>query len=368
MKNKNIAVFGAFYGDEAKARFCHWSAKDFDYFIRFSGSSNCGHTIYDNNVKIVRHLIPSADFNFNKAFLGSGMVINPDELLKEVEDTIKLFPDAATKIIVDPDAFVVFPKHIEEDMLKNKHIGSTNKGVSPAYRDKINRCGTKIRDILNNSSIKKLIDLGVQFKYSLEMKEEFQNSKLLFEGGQSILLDYNFSAYPFCTSGECSLGGIYNAGFAFAPPEIVYGIFKAYSTKVGEGPFPTEYFDDAANKIRKIGNEIGATTKRPRRIGALDLPALKYSVIKGGINSLVMTKLDVLNGESTIKICTGYEKPIYSGSDFFTAKPIYIDLPGWKDSKNLEEIKPLIQYVEKYIGISISYISTGVNPEDLIKL
>ncbi len=368
---KNIAVIGGQIGDESKARVIYWMAKSFDYTIRFSGSANCGHTIYDDGKKIVRHLLPSANFSLgNRAFLGSGMVINPDELLEEVQETLKQFPNAASNIIVDPDAFVVFPKHIQEDKEKNKHIGSTNKGVSPAYRDKINRCGFKIRDLLESKheSIVKLQNLGVQFKYVLELKEEFERSRLLFEGGQSVLLDYNFGTYPYVTSGESTLGGIFNAGFAFAMPSKVIGVCKPYVTKVGEGPFPTEYLGEEAEKIRQKGLEFGSTTGRPRRIGALDLPALKYSIIKGGITCLAISKLDILDGEQNIKICVNYDRPLYSGSDLRDNKPQYIEFPGWNNSKNLSQIKPFLSLIENYVNIPVEYVSTGVNPQDMFEI
>ena len=179
---------------------------------------------------------------------------------------------------------------------------------------------------------------------------------------------WNFGAYPFVTSGQCSLAGIIDGGFAFAMPEKNYGICKPYSTKSGGGPFPTEYFGDMDNNLREKGSEFGATTGRNRRTGALDLPALNYSIEKGGITNLIFTKLDILNGHKSIKVCTAYDKPMYCGSDLMTAKPTYIDLPGWEDAKNIEQIKPFISYVESFTGLTIEYVSSGVNPEDMVKL
>lgn len=371
---ENIAVFGIQMGDEGKARCVHYLSKDFDYIIRFSGSGNAGHTIYHEGKKIVRHLLPSADFSTprNKAFLGAGMVIHIPDLVNEVAETEHMFPGSAKRIIVDPDAFVVFKDHIAEDKEKNGHIGSTNKGVTPAYKDKIGRVGTKIRTLLKSGdeTLKMLQDMGVQFKHVLELKEQMQRSRLLFEGSQSIQLDLNFGNYPFVTSGDCGLGGIYNAGFAFAPPTKIYGIAKAYITKAGGGigKFTTELPEEEAKIIRERGNEIGATTGRPRRIGAMDFPALKYSIIKGGITHLILTKLDILNGMEKVKVCYDYGKSVVCGNDFEDATPHYTELPGWKNAKNLEEIKPFVKHVQDYMDIPVAYVSAGVSDEDMINL
>lgn len=371
----NIAVFGAVFGDEGKARIVNWLAKDFKYVARFSGSSNAGHTLYYNGTKIVRHLLPSADFSVenNCAFLGAGMVINPEELLSEIQENMKIFPNLATKVIVDPDVFIITKRHLEEDKENIKTIGSTGKGVSPAYRDKINRKGTRISDLIkdNDNVILALKQLGVQFKYSLELYEDFEKSNILFEGAQSILLDYNFGMYPYVTSGECGLNGIINAGFAKFLPKTVYGIAKCYSTRVGEGPFPTEIFGEEAEKLRQKGGEFGATTGRPRRVGWLDLPSLDYSCKKGGITDLVITKFDILNGMESIPICTSYEKDPICPSDFFDAQPEYINMPGWHDVvtyNKLHQISDFVDLIENQIKLPVKYISCGVNEDDIIEL
>lgn len=372
--NQNIAVFGAQFGDEAKARVIHYFSKNFEFTARFHSGGNAGHTIYHNGKKIVRHLIPSTDFSQprNQAFLGAGMVVHLDDLFKEASDTEKMFPGSASRIIIDPDAFVVDDDHIEEDKEKNAHIGSTNKGITPAYKDKIGRTGTKVSSFIKDNAevIKALKDLGVRFQYSLELKPLIERSTVIFEGSQSILLDLNFGNYPFVTSGECGLGGIYNAGFAFAPPTKVYGCAKAYMTKAGGGisKFITELPDKEASIIREKGAEIGATTSRPRRIGALDLPALKYSIIKGGITHLILTKLDVLNGMDKIKVCYDYGKEMFSGNDYENATPFYTELPGWQNARDIDQIRPFLSMIENYINIPIEYVSVGVNDEDMIKI
>lgn len=368
--NRNAAVIGSFFGDEAKARVIHWMAKDYKYIVRFSGSSNAGHTLYHKGQKIVRHLLPSADFSLKEqvAVLAAGMVINPNELLQEVKDTEAMFPGAAARIIVDPDAFVISPDHLTEDKANVIAFGSTGKGVSVAYRDKIYRKGTKIRDLIkdNNEVIAELKKLGVQFKYNLELYNEFSTAPIMFEGAQSVLLDINFGTYPFVTSGECTPAGIFNSGFSYAMPGKVFGIAKAYSTRVGDGPFPTELDGVAAEELRKLGNEYGATTGRPRRVGWLDLPALNYAIKKSGINSLIITKLDVLNGMKKIPLCHKYATPPVCAGDFFEAKPEYIDVPGWMDAKKVCDVQEFLDKVEQLTGVEVTYISCGTAEEDIL--
>lgn len=195
------------------------------------------------------------------------MVINPSELLKEVQDSEVLFPGSAKKVIVDPDAFVITKEHLEEDKANVKAFGSTGKGVSVAYRDKVYRKGTKIRDLLkdNNEDLLELIKLGVQFKYNLEMYDEFSKAPILFEGAQAALLDINVGTYPYVTSGDCTPAGIFSSGFAYAMPKKVIGITKAYSTRVGEGPFPTEIFGSDAEHLRTLGNEYRCDNRKTKK-------------------------------------------------------------------------------------------------------
>lgn len=367
----NVAVFGTAWGDEGKARIVHWMSKDYAYTVRYSGGNNCGHTIYHNGKKIVRHLLPSSDFSSsNKAFLGAGMVIHLESLLKEVQETLALSPDVCGRIIVDPDAAIVLQRHIDEDKEKNTHIQSTKMGIGPAYRDVVDRRAIKIGRLIEDRAdiIKALNDLGVQFRHMLELKDDFDKSKLLFEGNQSILLDYNFAAYPYCTSGGTGLNGIVNSGFASYLPKKIYGIEKCYSTKSGAGPFPTEQKTEWANELRVRMDERGNTTGRDRRIGFLDLVSTRYAICKSGINTLILTKLDAFDGQKSVQVAHAYDRPLVSGSSLFDAKPSYTDLPGWKDSRDINQIKPFISYIEGYTKTKVEYVSRGVNPEDIIKL
>lgn len=367
----NIAILGAAYGDEAKGSMTHHFSKDYDWVIRFSGGANAGHTIYRDGVKYVHNLIPSFDWRSSKpkAFLGAGMVIDLEQLLLETSKITKY----CNKIYVDPDAFIVLPIHKEEDKKQNGHIGSTNRGIGPAYRDKISRTGLRIRDLSESccpeqfARIKAMEAYGVRFMGLLELRDNMSSSSILYEGAQGAMLDINHGTYPFVSCGNSTIGGIYSSGFHFAPPKNVYGVAKCYSTKVGEGPFPTEIFGEEAEDLRKVGNEYGATTGRPRRIGWIDLPALDYACKVSGITDLILTKFDVLDERKAIKICNEYDKTPMSSSDFFNANTKYIEVAGWQNGKDLNQIKHFIDVVENKVNLKVRYISAGIKESDIIK-
>jgi len=225
---------------------------------------------------------------------------------------------------------------------------------------------------VENSIIGQLLKLGVQFTSVLDLKKEFLKSSILYEGAQGILLDLNHGSYPFVSCGDCTVAGIYASGFAFAPPQKVYGVAKAYQTKVGEGPFPTELHGADAEELRKIGNEYGATTGRPRRVGWLDLPALRYAIDKGGITHLVITKLDILNGLDGFAVCDQYGQdnidPV-CGQDFFETQPEYRRIPGWKDAGKLDDkVMNFVNFVEQQTKIVVEYVSTGTSVDDIHRL
>ena len=370
----NIAILGQQMGDEGKGRVVHDFSPDYDWVIRFNGGANAGHTIYRDGVKFVHNLMPSFDWRSKrpKAFLGSGMVIDLNQLLKEVEDLYSVNPEAVSRVYVDWNAFIVTEQHKEEDRANNKGIGTTNRGIGPAYRDKIYRKGQRICDVSSSNEysqlITKLKSLGVNFVDALELYDQMSKSSLLFEGAQGIMIDINHGTYPYVTCSEATIAGAYSSGFTF-PISKVYGIGKCYSTRVGEGPFPTEIFGEEANMLREAGNEYGATTGRPRRVGWLDLPALSYACKVGGITDVILTKFDILNNLPIVRIATEYENLVpTSPKHFFTAKPKYTTVPGWKDAKNVEELKLFLDTVTSYTGMNISHISCGTSPDDLIKL
>ncbi len=379
----NIAILGAAFGDEGKGHITHSFSKYYDWVIRFGGGANAGHTIYRSTVKgfrtkYVHNLLPSFDWRDpnKKCFLGQGMVIDLEQLFTEVmsvEESRALtwgssLGEIACRVYVDPDAFAVLPKHKKEDAATNGHIGSTKRGIGPAYKDKVARSGTRIKDLLKAKDkwAVKLQEIGVQFKHVLELKREFNNSNLLFEGAQGVMLDLNHGTYPFVSCGDSTVSGIGASGFNFVKLDVVYGVAKCYLTKVGEGPFPTELHGEGAENLRKIGNEYGATTGRPRRIGWFDLPAIKYACNKGGIDNLIITKLDILDGLDHVTLCTAYDKMPVCPADFFDAKTQLIKLPGWKNSKNPDETAPFLDYISNFSGCPVTYISTGVDDEDIL--
>jgi adenylosuccinate synthase len=367
---KNIAVLDANLGDCGKGHFAHFFSPKFDWVIRTSGSSNCGHVVYRDGKKYVHHLLPSGDYRVKglKSFLGSGMYINLEELLEEVKIAEEDFPGVAKSIYVDPDAFTINDEHIAFDKEKNKHIGSTSKGVSPAATSKYARTGARIYNYINDNAevIQALTDLGVQFTPLLSLRETFERSKLLFEGNQGVLLDINSGIYPFVTTSDCTVSGIYASGFHFVKLDRVYGMMKPYLTKSGEGPLPSEYFGEEAEDLRKRGGEFGNTTGRARRVGALDLPMLKYGIRKGGMTHLIISKMDILSGQERIKICYDYGKEIHSPNDFKNVKPFYVNLPGWQDAKDTKQIQPFIKHIEDYTSTKVEYISAGVENSDIL--
>lgn len=373
----NIAVLGAAWGDEGKGHIVHHLSKDYDWIVRFNGGANAGHTIYRDGVKYVHNLMPSFDWRSNKpkAFLGSGMVIDLEQLHKEVTTLWNSHSDYPSRVYVDPDAFVVLPEHKEEDKKSNGHIGSTNRGIGPAYTAKISRKGLRVRDVmlaadstLDTKRIQEMKRMGVRFKGLMELRREMEDSQLLFEGAQGVMLDINHGIYPYVSCSESTVAGVYSCGFHFAKPEKVYGVAKCYTTKVGEGPFPTELSGQEAHDLRERGNEYGATTGRPRRVGWIDLPALDYACQKGGITHLVLTKFDILNGMERVPMCVAYDKPPTSSHDFFDAKPQYITVPGWKDAKSPDEdrVIPFIRKVEGLTNCRVSYISCGTDSKDIM--
>jgi len=368
---KQIAIIGNFFGDEGKGKVIHDFSPDYDWVIRYSGSSNAGHTIYRDGKKYVHNLLPSTDHrNLKiKSFLGSGMVINPEELLLEIKRAESNYPGIAKTIYVDPDAFIVSEDHIKIDKEKNKSIGTTGKGIGPAYVQKMSRNGVKLRKLIedNNTYIEELKKLGVNFTYSYELFDELKSSNIIFEGAQSVLLDLNLGTYPYVTCGECGISGIYSSGFGFIKLDKVYGVSKAYSTRVGEGPFPTEMTNKEGDELRAKGGEYGATTGRPRRVGWSDFVLLKYAIDKAGINSLIITKFDILKGMDNIPVATSYLEPLKSLSDLDKCEPVYNFVPKWEKYGDVGSNK-FIEYCEKVTKTKVEYVSWGTGKEDLIKI
>lgn len=372
---KNIAIIGAQFGDEGKGAITNRFSVDYDWVIRFSGGDNVGAKVVRNDREYVHHLLPVVDYTRSqaKAYLGSEMVINMPALLEEIKTMEKDFPNVGKNTYVDIDAFIVKPEYIEEDKLTGMAQGTTYRGIKQAYRAKVERTGTRVYDLINNNApiIKALKDVGVHFTTVLQMRETFEKSRLLFEGNQGMMLDLVSGQYPYITSSFVSVAGICAAGFHWAVGDLkVYGVAKPYITRSGGKKLITEMDDKASEVFVEKGGERGNTTGRARGIGYLDLPALKYACARGGIDAIVMTKLDIMNGIDQIQVCSSYsgKERAVSPSDFERATPEYTTVKGWENAKELKQIQPFLSFVEENVGVPVEFISVGVKKDDLIRV
>lgn len=422
MKNKIHVLVGLQWGDEGKGKIVDMLSRDFDVVARYQGGANAGHTIIIDGKKTVLHLIPSGIFTENIiCVIGNGTVIDPQALIDEIELLNKDGIDLTDRLYISKDAHIILPYHKIIDAInesKNDKIGTTKKGIGPTYFDKYARRGIKFSDfeneeVLREKIVKNLLNLLSIFPESEELKaldaDKLLNElkkqygkiesyfvqthyllnrlisvgkNVLLEGAQGALLDVDFGTYPYITSSSPTSGGACT-GTGIPPTLIngVIGIVKAYTTRVGEGPFPTELFDDTGKEIARIGVEFGATTGRPRRCGWLDLVALKYAVIINGVTEIALTKSDVLDTFKEIKLCTDYEldgKVIntFPSNPFVlqNVKPVYKIFNGWNKSFNESskydelpaEFRQYVEFIENYTGVKIRYISTGPARKDII--
>ena len=416
-------LLGLQWGDEGKGKVVDFLAPKYDFIARFQGGPNAGHTLKFDDKKHVLHQIPSGIFRKNKHnIIGNGVVLDPVIFKNEVDSIHEKFKINLHEIIsISNKAQLISPVHrlLDKVLEKNKgdkKIGSTLKGIGPTYQDKIGRHGLRVGDVLSKSFKDKyakqksyhdyFLDghyednfkleeenffLAVQFlkKFEITDTEYLINNnlnkkkKFLAEGAQGTLLDIDFGSYPFVTSSNTTTAGAC-IGLGISPRKIsnVYGIFKAYCTRVGAGPFPTELFDNVGDTIAHNGNEFGSTTGRPRRCGWLDIPALKYSVMLNGVTHLYIMKADVLSDFDEVKVCTGY---IYDGKeiDYFPSiidsdniKPVYTVFPGWtskvNESRRYEDLednfKNYITFIENSVGVKIKLISLGPDREETVLL
>ncbi|WP_337044888.1 adenylosuccinate synthase [Emticicia sp. 17c] len=415
-------LLGLQWGDEGKGKIVDVLAPDYQVVARFQGGPNAGHTLEFDGIKHVLHQIPSGIFRSDCLnIIGNGVVLDPIVFKREIEGLAKYNLDLRKNLIISKKTSIIIPTHRLLDAAYEKakgdsKIGSTLRGIGPAYSDKVGRQGLRLGDILSADFDKKynsLVDKHKQildfysFPYDLsESEKEFfaaidflkeftildseyivndslkKGQKILAEGAQGSLLDIDFGSYPFVTSSNTTAAGVCS-GLGVAPRQVgeVYGIFKAYCTRVGSGPFPTELNDDLGEQIRQEGREFGATTGRPRRTGWLDLPALKYSIMLNGVTQLIMMKVDVLNFLDEINICTHYRLPDGTVTEQMPfdltdiqVEPIYKTFKGWKCSLEKyhtynelpAELSAYISYLENELEIPISFISTGPDREAII--
>lgn len=417
-------LLGLQWGDEGKGKIVDVLTRKYDIIARFQGGPNAGHTLEFDGIKHVLHTIPSGIFHpDSRNVIGNGVVIDPVIFRKEIEALAKHQVDYHKNLLISRKAHLILPSHrlldAASERAKGKDkIGSTLKGIGPTYMDKTGRNGLRVGDIelsdfaeryqqLKNKHLQLLSHYDWDFADELEsMEKEWlsaidflrqmalidsehylhqamaQGQKILAEGAQGSLLDIDFGSYPFVTSSTTTCAGSCT-GLGIAPNQIgeVFGIFKAYCTRVGSGPFPTELFDDTAVALQKKGNEFGSTTGRPRRCGWLDLPALKYAIALNGVTRLIMMKADVLSGFEKIKICTAYR---YRGTEIEhlpyhlegeALEPVYTEMPGWPDDLcNIDSydalpqaLKDFIRYVEEQVAVPITVVSVGPNRTQTIQ-
>lgn len=406
-------LLGLQWGDEGKGKIVDVMTPKYDVITRFQGGPNAGHTLEFDGIKHVLHNIPSGVFHQDKInIIGNGVVLDPISFKKEIDGLKARGLDLSKNLIISKKAHLILPTHrvldAASEASKGKtKIGSTLKGIGPTYMDKTGRNGLRVGDILENFEEKyealkeKHLQLIKMYGFDFDIKEyeegleegiatikEFQlvdsehfiNNKLkeeksvLAEGAQGTLLDIDFGTYPFVTSSNTVTAGACT-GMGIAPTKIgeVYGIFKAYCTRVGAGPFPTELFDEVGDNLRKNGNEFGSTTGRPRRCGWIDLVALKYSVMINGVTQLIMMKADVLSDQDIVKAATAYklkngevvtEFPFSIDDE---VEPIYTELKGWKcdltqvrkESDFPQELNDYIKFLEKELEVPITIVSVG---------
>ncbi len=420
MSSKLDVVLGLQWGDEGKGKIVDVLAGRYPAVARFQGGPNAGHSLHFDGKNFVVRSIPSGIFREDSTnIIGSGVVLDPITLREECANVEKMNINPKEKLFISKKANLILPTHrlldaaYEAAAGKGK-IGSTLKGIGPTYTDKISRHGLRVGDILapdfkerfeklKARHIQLLSDLHfecdpekdeAEWMSAIEFLKGFnlidceyfvnkwlEDKPMLAEGAQGSMLDIDYGSYPFVTSSSTTVGGVCT-GLGVAPSKIghVYGIFKAYCTRVGSGPFPTELFDETGEKIRQVGHEFGAVTGRPRRCGWLDLVALKYTVMIDGVTDLIMMKSDCLDDFETIKVCTSYKVDGVETDQVpfdIAAKidPVYTEFPGWKkdltgirkESELPQEFKNYIKFMEDYLGVPISIISLGPDREATIE-
>jgi adenylosuccinate synthase len=414
-------ILGLQWGDEGKGKIVDFFAPRYDVIARFQGGPNAGHTLYVGDKKIVLHQIPSGVFHENTVnLIGNGVVLDPVTLRKECQKVAEFGIDVRKNLFISERTHLILPTHRALDKASElskgtDKIGSTLKGIGPAYMDKTGRNGLRVGDLLDKSFTTQYIKLRLKHQKILdgfnfteditEWEEEFFDAveflkelnivngeyfinerirggqKILAEGAQGSMLDVDFGTFPFVTSSSTISAGVCN-GLGIAPQHIreVIGVTKAYCTRVGSGPFPTELTDETGEKLRKIGNEFGATTGRPRRCGWVDLVALRFACMINGVTQLVMTKTDVLDPFENIYAC---EKYMIGGKECdripfqmtrLDIRPVYKKIKGWnssientKDFTSLpEELHSYIQYIDSAVGAKVKYISNGPGRDQIV--
>ena len=415
------AILGLQWGDEGKGKIVDYFAPRYDVIARFQGGPNAGHTLYVGDKKVVLHQIPSGVFHEQKInLIGNGVVLDPVVLKKECDTVASFGVDVKKNLFISQRTNIIIPTHRALDKASelskgNDKIGSTLKGIGPAYMDKTGRNGLRVGDLLDKNfktaysqlrqKHQQLLDnfnfqddISVweqEFFEAIEFLKELnivngeyfindkisQGKKVLAEGAQGSMLDIDFGTFPFVTSSNTTSAGICS-GLGIAPQKIrdIMGVTKAYCTRVGSGPFPTELNDATGEELRKLGSEFGATTGRPRRCGWIDLVALKFACMINGVTKVIMTKADVLDKFKELEVCTGYMIDGKASTDIpfqmvnHDIKPVWKSFSGWncdtiaaKTVAELpEKMKTYVDFINKYTGVNVSHISNGPGRDQLI--
>lgn len=416
-------ILGLQWGDEGKGKIVDYFAPQYDVIARFQGGPNAGHTLYVQDKKIVLHQIPSGIFHEGKInLIGNGVVLDPVTLKRECETVKPFVSDYKKNLYISQRTHLIIPTHRALDKASelqkgNEKIGSTLKGIGPAYMDKTGRNGIRVGDLLDKNFTTNYIKLKLKHQKLLDSmnfnedisawEEEFleavefmrqfkivngeyfineklsEGKKVLAEGAQGSMLDVDFGTFPFVTSSNTISAGVCT-GMGVPPQKIrdVMGVTKAYCTRVGSGPFPTELFDATGDELRKIGQEFGATTGRPRRCGWIDLVALKYACMINGATKLIMTKADVLDAFENLSVCTGYKVNGQETNEVpfqmtrMEIQPVLQTFKGWnlditaiKSSDSLpDEMKKYVDFINGYLGVNVGFISNGPGRDQLISV
>lgn len=424
--SKNVVVIGTQWGDEGKGKIVDWLAESVQGVVRFQGGHNAGHTLWINGKKTILRLIPSGIMHPGvTCFIGNGVVLSPEALLKEIEELEAAGLDVRSRLQISEICPLILPYHVAIDKAREARkgdgkIGTTGRGIGPAYEDKVARRALRVQDLFNpalfDEKLAEVLDyhnfvltkyLGAEAVSANEVRDQAmalapaiapmvkdvssnlyamqqEGKRLLFEGAQGALLDVDRGTYPFVTSSNC-VAGAASAGAGVGPQQLDYvlGITKAYTTRVGSGPFPTELVDEIGTRLATIGKEFGSVTGRPRRCGWFDGAALKRSVRLNGITGLCITKLDVLDGLETIQLGVGYrvngefrDVLPYGAHAVAQAQPVLEELPGWSESTvGITEYDKLPQAARRYLervaevcGVPIDLVSTGPDRNETIVL
>ena len=416
----NIVVLGAQFGDEGKGKIVDLMTPHFSLVARYQGGHNAGHTVYVNGKKFVLHLIPSGILHEGvRCVIGNGVVVDPQAQFKEIEELAQLGIDVGDRLLISEKAHLILPYHRELDVLSEarrgeRKIGTTSRGIGPAYEDKVARRGIRVCDLVDTKALADEVRENVSARNriikdsTLDWKPVYdqllvfgkrmrrwtgdvslvlddarkKGQRILIEGAQGAMLDIDHGTYPYVTSSNATIGGACT-GLGIPPKAIggVLGVAKAYLTRVGEGPFPTELAGEMGNRLRETGQEYGASTGRPRRCGWYDAVAVRYAVRVNGIDSIALTKLDVLDGLDKIDICTGYKVGGKTITEFPSDiniqgpyTPVYESWPGWtKPTKGLRDYAKLPPEAQRYIarleevsGVPVGLISTGSDRAETI--